>query len=67
MVDITHLLTVDVDGKVSVNHLHLVLIPMCDTSDHVGNVAANSANSGELLLGAEPLLNLQSMCVSRLQ
>lgn len=43
------LLQVHVDGKVSVDISHLVLESLCDTSDHVLDDGADSAQAGDLL------------------
>ena len=52
------LLAVDVDGKVSIHELHLVLVALGHAHLHVLDVRAARAHRGQLLLGAEPLLHL---------
>lgn len=47
-----------VDRKVSVHKSHLVLVALDHTLDHVLDVSADGAHGGDLLLGTEPLLNL---------
>eukprot|EP00961_Rhodomonas_salina_P121662 1638138-Rhodomonas_salina.2 len=53
------LLAVDVDGEMRVHELHLVLVPAGDPDNHVADVRDDSAHSSELLLGSEPLLDLE--------
>ena len=55
-----NLVTVDVDGEMSVHEFHLVLVTLGHTDHHVADVTADRANSRQLLLGAEPLLNLEN-------
>ena len=58
--DFDHILFIvhgDVDGEVSVDGTHSVLVTLGHTFDHVFDVSANSAHQSQLLLGSEPLLN----------
>jgi len=45
-----------VDGEVSVNETHLVLVALGDTDDHVLHVTGNSADAGNSLASSEPHL-----------
>ena len=58
------LVTVDVDREMCIHELHLVLVTLGNSNHHIADVTANRANSGQLLLGSKPLLNL--MQTSRL-
>ena len=46
-----------VDGKVSIYETHLVLVALDDSLNQILDVCANGADSGNFLLGTEPLLD----------
>jgi hypothetical protein len=50
-----------VDGEVSVDGAHLVLVAVGDALDQVLDVRADGANGGKLLLLAKPFLNLKKV------
>lgn len=49
---------VDVDGEMSVDELHLELVALGDSDDHVLDVGHDGANAGSVLGEAEPDLHL---------
>jgi len=60
VVDGDHLLVVRnkaVDGEVSIDKAHAVLVALGDTDDHVLDVTGNAAHAGHVLAGSEPHLN----------
>jgi hypothetical protein len=52
-----------IDGEMSVDSAHLVLVAVGDALDQVLDVRADSAHGGQLLLLAEPFLNLEGLLV----
>jgi hypothetical protein len=50
-----------VDGEVSVDGAHLVLVALRDALDQVLDVRADSSDGGQLLLLAEPFLDLHEL------
>ena len=60
--DLNTLVTISnasIDGKVSVNHPHLVPVPLGNPSDEILNMTNSGANSSSGLPGAKPRVDLE--------